>query len=107
MLTNNGNQEGLFRAAVMQSGGPIPVGDIEKGQKYYDHMVKETGCSRQPDTLECLRKVPYGSFKRAMDLSPSFFSYQVRAYLTVTKCVARRPRRDLCWLGCLESMVSS
>jgi acetylcholinesterase len=85
MLANNGNQEGLFRGAVMQSGGPIPVGDIEHGQRYYDHMVKESGCARQPDTLECLRKVPYSTYKRAMDASPNFFAYQVRAYLAVAR----------------------
>jgi acetylcholinesterase len=83
MLLNNGNHEGLFRGAVMQSGGPIPVGDIEHGQQYYDHMVKETGCSNQRDTLECLRKVPYATYKRAMDASPNFFAYQVRACLSV------------------------
>jgi acetylcholinesterase len=87
MLTNNGNQEGLFRAAVMQSGGPIPVGkiDSESGQHYYDLMVRETGCSNQSDTLECLRRVPYSTFKAAMDKSPNFFAYQVGAYLTVAK----------------------
>jgi acetylcholinesterase len=83
MLLNNGNQEGLFRGAVMQSGGPIPVGDIENGQRYYDFIVKETGCSNQHDTLDCLRKVPYSTYKRAMDASPNFFAYQVRACLSV------------------------
>ncbi len=77
MLLNNGNNEGLFRGAVMQSGGPIPVGDIEHGQKYYDFMVEETGCSHQSDTLDCLRKVPYTTYKKAMDKSPNFFAYQV------------------------------
>ncbi|KAN0139659.1 Alpha/Beta hydrolase fold [Lactarius tabidus] len=76
LLTNNGNQDGLFRGAVMQSGGPIPVGDIENGQKYYDLMVDKTGCSNSADTLECLRKVPYTTFKKAMDETPNFFAYQ-------------------------------
>jgi len=76
MLTNNGNQEGLFRAVVLQSGGPIPVGDIENGQQYYDHMVEKTGCRNSGDTLDCLRKVPYNTFKKAMDASPNFFAYQ-------------------------------
>ncbi|KAI9443552.1 carotenoid ester lipase precursor [Lactarius indigo] len=58
MITNGGNNEGLFRGAVMQSGGPIPVGDIEHGQQYYDFMV------------------PYATFKKAMDESPNMFSYQ-------------------------------
>lgn len=78
MLTNKGDQEGLFRGAVMQSGGPIPVGDIKHGQQYYDFIVEKTGCKLSPDTLNCLRHVPYDTFKRAMDATPNFFSYQVR-----------------------------
>ncbi|KAH9051980.1 carotenoid ester lipase precursor [Lactarius vividus] len=58
MITNKGNNENLFRAGVMQSGGPIPVGDIENGQRYYDFMV------------------PYATYKKAMDESPNMFSYQ-------------------------------
>ncbi len=83
MLAKEGNHEGLFRGAIMQSGGPIPVGDIENGQKYYDFMVSETGCSKQRDTLDCLRRVPYNTYKRAMDASPNFFAYQVRAYFLI------------------------
>jgi acetylcholinesterase len=33
MLANGGDTEGLFQAAFMQSGSPIPAGDITKGQK--------------------------------------------------------------------------
>jgi len=32
MLTNNGDSGGLFRGAFMQSGAPIPVGNITRGQ---------------------------------------------------------------------------
>jgi acetylcholinesterase len=77
MLVNKGDQEGLFRGAVMQSGGPIPVGDIEHGQQYYDTLVKNAACDTSPDTLECLRNVPYARFKYAMDVTPDFFAYQV------------------------------
>jgi carboxylesterase type B len=83
MLLNNGNQERLFRGAIMQSGAPIPVGDIEQGQQYYDFMVEETGCSHERDTLDCLRNVPYTTYQRAMDASPNILSYQVRACLSV------------------------
>ena len=79
MLVNKGDQEGLFRGAIMQSGGPIPVGDIEHGQQYYDALVKNAACDTSPDTLECLRSVPYDRLKYAMDLSPNFFAYQVKA----------------------------
>ena len=77
MLANGGNTEGLFRGAFMQSGAPIPVGDITHGQQYYDAIVKQTGCSGSADTLDCLRTVPYGSLKAAINKSPGIFDYQV------------------------------
>ncbi|KAK7029558.1 hypothetical protein VNI00_014435 [Paramarasmius palmivorus] len=76
MLANDGNTEGLFRAAFMQSGAPIPVGGVENGQKYYDQIVSSTGCSGSPDTLQCLREVPYTQLKAAIDETPGIFSYQ-------------------------------
>jgi carboxylesterase type B len=77
MLTNGGDAEGLFRAAVMQSGAPIPVGDIEHGQVYYDAIVNATGCSEDADTLQCLRGVKYNRLKAAVDDTPNLYSYQV------------------------------
>jgi carboxylesterase type B len=76
MLVNGGNTEGLFRAAFMESGSPLPIGDITHGQKYYDDLVKLTGCSGSPDTLACLRAAPYEILKAAMDTTPSSVSYQ-------------------------------
>lgn len=77
MLANGGNTEGLFRGAFMESGAPIPVGDITNGQKYYDALVKDTGCSGATDTLQCLRTVPYAALKAAINNSPGIFDYQV------------------------------
>ncbi|KZV67946.1 carotenoid ester lipase precursor [Peniophora sp. CONT] len=76
LITNGGDNEGLFRGAIMQSGGPIPVGDIEHGQKYYDAITQATGCEKSSDTLNCLRNLPYTTLKRAVDQSPNFFAYQ-------------------------------
>ncbi|KAF9049515.1 carotenoid ester lipase precursor [Hymenopellis radicata] len=76
LIANDGNSEGLFRAAFMQSGSPLPVGDIEHGQKNYDDIVSKTGCTGSPDTLACLRTVPYQTLKAAIDASPSVFDYQ-------------------------------
>jgi acetylcholinesterase len=84
MLVNKGDHEGLFRGAIMQSGGPIPVGDIEHGQQYYDTLVKSAGCDKSPDTLECLRNIPYERFKYAMDDSPHFLAHQVGQIMLVT-----------------------
>ncbi|KAH7928750.1 alpha/beta-hydrolase [Leucogyrophana mollusca] len=76
MVTNGGDPEGLFRAAFMESGSPIPVGDITHGQKYYDAIVEQTGCAAAADTLECLRGVPYDTLMDAVNNSPFIFSYQ-------------------------------
>ena len=61
----------------MQSGSPIPVGDIEHGQKYYDALVSETGCTGASDTLQCLREVPFETLTDAVNQSPSDSSFQV------------------------------
>ncbi|KAI0354803.1 carotenoid ester lipase precursor [Trametes cingulata] len=76
MLTNGGNPAGLFRGAFMQSGSPIPVGDITHGQPDYDALVAQTGCTGAADTLKCLRQVPYDKLKKAVDASPGIFAPQ-------------------------------
>ncbi|KAJ8081169.1 hypothetical protein PM082_018012 [Marasmius tenuissimus] len=76
MLVDGGDTKGLFRAGFMQSGSPIPVGDITNGQEYYDALVRGTGCSGSADTLTCLRTVPYPTLKAAIDASPGIFDYQ-------------------------------
>ncbi|KAH6917979.1 carotenoid ester lipase [Coprinopsis sp. MPI-PUGE-AT-0042] len=76
MVAYNGNHQGLFRAAFMQSGAPIPVGPLEHGQGDYDNIVKRTGCSGAQDTLACLRTVPYAKLKDAVNASPAIFDYQ-------------------------------
>lgn len=79
MIANGGNTEGLFRGAFMQSGAPIPVGDITHGQIDYDELVARTKCSVAKDTLQCLRHVPFDTLKDAVDRSPGIFSYNVSA----------------------------
>ena len=74
MLVFDGNTDGLFRAAFMMSGGPIAVGDITLGQKYYDALVEDISCSYANDTLACLRDVPYPKLKAAINKSPVLLS---------------------------------
>ena len=83
MVTNGGDTEGLFRGAFMQSGSPLPVGDITNGQQYYDALVAQTNCSGATDTLQCLREAPYDKLKAAVDDSPSVFSYQVDVHYSI------------------------
>ncbi|KAJ7218238.1 carotenoid ester lipase precursor [Mycena haematopus] len=76
LVTNGGNNEGLFRAAIMDSGAPLWVGDITHGQPAYDFIVEHTGCSRARDTLNCLRYAPVDTLMRATNSTPNMFSYQ-------------------------------
>ncbi|KAI0043736.1 carotenoid ester lipase precursor [Auriscalpium vulgare] len=76
MLANGGETEGLFRGAVMQSGGPISVGDILDGQMHYDALIKSTGCDRSTDSIRCLKFLSYVDLKAAIDTTPNFLGVQ-------------------------------
>ncbi|KAF8188779.1 carotenoid ester lipase precursor [Mycena galopus ATCC 62051] len=76
LVTNGGNNEGLFRAAIMDSGSPLYVGDITHGQRWYDFLVEQTGCSHASDTLDCLRSLPLDTLMKATNSTPNMFSYQ-------------------------------
>lgn len=69
----------------MNSGSPIPVGDITHGQKYYDTIVAQTGCAGAEDTLQCLRGVPYDVLKQAQDDSPSIDSFRVTDLISLRR----------------------
>ena len=77
MLAYGGTTSVLFHSAFMMSGAVIPVGNITAGQKYYDFLVRETGCSNSVDTLSCLRQIPISTLKSAVDKTPNIVSYQV------------------------------
>ncbi|THC97527.1 hypothetical protein EYZ11_003007 [Aspergillus tanneri] len=56
-----GRDDGLFRGAIMQSGGSIasnPSNHTEY-QDQYDDLVLKLNCSDVADTLQCLREVPF------------------------------------------------
>ncbi|EIM86909.1 carotenoid ester lipase precursor [Stereum hirsutum FP-91666 SS1] len=78
LVTNGGNAEGLFHGAFMQSGSPLPVGDITDAthQAVYDFVVDRAGCSNATDTLQCLREVPFSVFNDASNQTYSLFAFQ-------------------------------
>ncbi|KAF2032635.1 alpha/beta-hydrolase [Setomelanomma holmii] len=61
----DGQNEGLFRAAIMQSGTAIarPINAISDlpttYQPIYDNVTEAVGCSNTTTSLACLRKLPY------------------------------------------------
>ncbi|KAL5353061.1 hypothetical protein ACLOAV_001091 [Pseudogymnoascus australis] len=56
----NGNNEGLFRAAILESGGSVgpPLNGTAWYQHMYDKLAASAGCGNRTDSLSCLRKVP-------------------------------------------------
>ncbi|CAA7264886.1 unnamed protein product [Cyclocybe aegerita] len=87
MLAYGGNSSNLFRGAFMQSGAPIPVGNITGGQVYYDSLVNQTNCSDSNNTFTCLQQVPLDTLQAAVNNTPNYFSYQALA-------LAWSPRAD-------------
>jgi len=61
----------------MNSGSVIPADPVDcpKGQAVYDMVVREAGCSWAPDSLQCLREIPYQQLLFAMNSPPSLLSY--------------------------------
>ena len=94
LVANGGNSEGLFHAAFMESGFPMPVGDTRQGQRWYDLLVQQSGCAGASDTLSCIRDtVPDEVINAVQDKTPFFFSKEVgklmyRHWTLGTKTVA-------------------
>jgi acetylcholinesterase len=57
----NGDNDGLFRAAIMESGSAVgaPLNGTDWYQAMYDNLTESVGCTGASDTLQCLRDVPY------------------------------------------------
>ncbi|RAH71997.1 putative triacylglycerol lipase (LipA) [Aspergillus aculeatinus CBS 121060] len=64
LVTNEGDNEGLFRAAIMESGNAVgpPWNGTDWYQPMYDQIVNKTNCTTASDTLQCLREVPFETF---------------------------------------------
>jgi len=45
-------------------------------QVYFDQLVNDTNCTTANDKIKCLRSVPFAQLMDAVNLSPSYASYQ-------------------------------
>ena len=70
LVANNGSDEGLFQAALMESQSMPPVRPFNGQQYQYDSLVKRTGCDGNPDTLACLRALDAGEFIKSVVAEP-------------------------------------
>ncbi|KAI9934340.1 hypothetical protein ASPWEDRAFT_108326 [Aspergillus wentii DTO 134E9] len=64
-----GRDDGLFRGAILQSGGPISPSPLNNTgyQADYDELVAKVNCSNVVDTLQCLREVPFEQLNSALN----------------------------------------
>ncbi|KAF8992728.1 Alpha/Beta hydrolase protein [Cyathus striatus] len=76
LVINDGDNEGMFRAAVMESGATIPLNSIADQQPVYDQLVSDTGCGRSQDTFTCLRSAPFDTPMAAVNNTPGLYSYR-------------------------------
>ncbi|KAJ7441726.1 Alpha/Beta hydrolase protein [Mycena latifolia] len=75
ILSNKQNSNALFRGAFMVSGSPITSPSVADGQAAYDSLVVANNCTASPDTLDCLRRVPFDSLMATVNKTPDIFSY--------------------------------
>ncbi|KAJ4509135.1 hypothetical protein HRR83_007183 [Exophiala dermatitidis] len=60
-LAYGGRDDGLFRGAIEESGGPVTFAryvNASSFDQYYNNITRATNCSSASDTLACLRQVP-------------------------------------------------
>ncbi|KAF8896776.1 carotenoid ester lipase precursor [Gymnopilus junonius] len=75
LVINNGNPEGLFHGAVMESGSPLGLSDTISQQPFFDQLVADTECTGSQDPIACLRAVPFEKLGAAINLSSNIFSF--------------------------------
>ncbi|KAH9889049.1 carotenoid ester lipase precursor [Cubamyces lactineus] len=76
MVTNGGDNEGLFRAGFMESGTVRPATNITTLQPTFDFIASEVGCTPgSAGVLDCVRDVSTDALKAAMDKTPTIFTY--------------------------------
>ncbi|TFK62937.1 alpha/beta-hydrolase [Pluteus cervinus] len=76
LVINDGNPQGLFRGAFMESGSPIPLEDITAKQGFFDQLVADTGCTGSANLIACLRALSFEDLSNAIDQTPGLFAFQ-------------------------------
>lgn len=73
----NGRDDGLFRAAIMESGGPIqfaPQLTADSHDDRYQSLLAAVGCVNVADHLGCLRALPFNKLSNAIN-STAFYQW--------------------------------
>lgn len=75
LIAYGGRDDGLFRAAIAESGGPNLFGESNavSAQQGYDVVVKTTGCSTADDQISCLRGLPFDTLNNVLNATAGYF----------------------------------
>jgi carboxylesterase type B len=74
LIAYGGRDEGLFSAAIAQSGGPLLPSSYRNATEtevYSNKILKETGCTEAKDQLSCLRAVPAEALRSVSQILPT------------------------------------
>jgi carboxylesterase type B len=94
LVAYDGRDDGLFKAAIQQSGTGVTTdfgeGEEDGGdawQEYFDSIVNQTNCSSAEDRLQCLRGVPTWTLSDIINGTdnPSFGAVVDGDFLTDTR----------------------
>lgn len=72
LLAYGGRDDGLFRAAIQESGGFVNGGKYltpTEWDPYYDNITAAVNCGNASDTLACLRRVPIDTLSPVLNSS--------------------------------------
>lgn len=77
MMAYGGRDDGLFRGAIMQTGGafPLELPNATTFQQTFDPLIKQTDCSHLVNSsasaqLDCIRSLPIEVFRE--NVGPKF-----------------------------------
>lgn len=68
LLAYDGRNDGLFRAAITQSGAPLSSAalmPLDEQEQMYQDVLHATGCATAIRTIDCLRQAPVETLKAA------------------------------------------
>ncbi|RLN92009.1 hypothetical protein BBJ28_00012755 [Nothophytophthora sp. Chile5] len=73
LIAYGGRDDGLFRAAIMESGAPAKIpssyANATAWDVYYNNITAAANCSSASDTLDCLRQVPVDQLSSILNSS--------------------------------------
>jgi len=80
LIAYGGRDDKLFRAAIMESGGPLerwPYATpypYEYSEELYTNLTKSTGCYNSSSPLECLRYLPFEKLNAALNITDTWIA---------------------------------